>query len=32
MLQGISEMIKRVTALRGKAPADEIATYEKPLH
>ena len=30
-LQGISEFIKRVAALRGEAPAGEIAAYEKPL-
>lgn len=30
-LQGVSELIKRVAALRGVVPATEIATYEKPL-
>lgn len=30
-LQGVSELIKRVAALRGEAPAGEIAAYEKPL-
>ncbi|MBM6594147.1 TRAP transporter small permease subunit [Microvirga pudoricolor] len=31
VLQGVSEMIKRIAALRGEAPAGEIAAYEKPL-
>jgi TRAP-type mannitol/chloroaromatic compound transport system permease small subunit len=31
VLQGISEMIKRVAALRGEAAPDEIVSYEKPL-
>lgn len=30
-LQGVSELIKRVASLRGQVPADEIASYEKPL-
>jgi len=30
-LQGVSEFIKRVAALRGEAPPGEIAAYEKPL-
>ena len=30
-LQGVSELIKRIAALRGEVPATEIATYEKPL-
>ena len=30
-LQGVSELIKRIAALRGEAPAGEIAAYEKPL-
>ena len=30
-LQGVSELIKRVAALRGEAPAGEIVAYEKPL-
>lgn len=30
-LQGVSELIKRIAALRGDVPADEIASYEKPL-
>jgi TRAP-type mannitol/chloroaromatic compound transport system permease small subunit len=30
-LQGISELVKRIAALRGEAPAGEIAAYEKPL-
>ncbi len=31
VLQGLSELIKRVAALRGEAPAGEVAVYEKPL-
>ena len=30
-LQGVSELIKRIAALRGEVPAGEIASYEKPL-
>lgn len=30
-LQGVSELIKRIAALRGEAPVGEIASYEKPL-
>ena len=30
-LQGVSELIKRVAALRGEVPAGELAAYEKPL-
>jgi TRAP-type mannitol/chloroaromatic compound transport system permease small subunit len=30
-LQGVSELVKRIAALRGEAPAGEIAVYEKPL-
>ncbi|QRM33603.1 TRAP transporter small permease subunit [Microvirga sp. VF16] len=31
VLQGISELIKRIAALRGEAPASEVVAYEKPL-
>lgn len=30
-LQGVSELIKRIAALRGEAPPGEVAVYEKPL-
>lgn len=30
-LQGVSELIKRVAALRGEVPGDVVAAYEKPL-
>jgi TRAP-type mannitol/chloroaromatic compound transport system permease small subunit len=30
-LQGVSEFVKRIAALRGTMPASELAAYEKPL-
>ncbi|MET0744753.1 MAG: TRAP transporter small permease subunit [Microvirga sp.] len=31
LLQGVSEMIKRIAALQGEAPIGDLAAYEKPL-
>jgi TRAP-type mannitol/chloroaromatic compound transport system permease small subunit len=30
-LQGVSELIKRIAALKGEVPVAEVAAYEKPL-